>query len=77
MEGESVLPCQSHQLYWKWDGGVLKVETCLKSRPGRFEVRHLMAVKTTCCLYVLALSGPRNGPVRTAMSAVQTMDVLV
>lgn len=53
------------------------METCLKSRPGRFEVRHLMAVKTTCCLYVLALSGPRNGPVRTAMSAVQTMDVLV
>lgn len=43
------------------------------SRTDKLAVRFLMAVKITCCLYVLAPLAPRKGPVIKAPNAFAAM----
>jgi hypothetical protein len=47
----------------------IELSTCLKSRTDKLAVKLLMAVKMTCCLYVLAPLAPLKGPVITAPNA--------
>lgn len=53
------------------DSTISKIElcTCPKSRTDKLAVKLLMAVKMTCCLYVLAPLAPLKGPVITAPNA--------